>query len=64
MNKAFTVPAYLEADTKDDLRSLMLRLQLRLQMKIVFYDFQFANRKWICWYEVPFNPEQELSDET
>jgi hypothetical protein len=62
MNKAFVVPAYLEAKTKEDLRSLMLQLQLRLKMKISFYDFQFAQGLWTCWYEIPFSFEDEVAN--
>lgn len=51
--KAFVVPAYLEAKTKEELRKLMLQLQLKLKLKIVFYDIQFAEGKWVAWYEVP-----------
>jgi hypothetical protein len=58
MNKPLTVPAYLEAKTKADLRGLMLRLQLRLKMKIVFYDFSFAQGMWTCWYEIPLIAER------
>lgn len=60
MNKAFVVPAYLEAKSKADLRELMLMLQLRLKMKITFYDFQYAQGLWTCWYEVPFSLEEEI----
>lgn len=65
MNQNLTIPAYLEAKTKKDLRSLMLRLQLRLGLKIVFYDFQFAQGLWTCWYEIPFSYSTEvISNET
>lgn len=62
MIRPFVVPAYLEAKTKDELRDLMLMLQLKLKLKITFYDFQFANGKWVCWYEVPLSFEQENKD--
>jgi hypothetical protein len=58
--KPFVIPAYLEAKSKDELRKLMLHLQLKLKLKIVFYDIQFAENKWVCWYEVPVNLSEEF----
>ena len=59
MKSGFTIPAYLEANTKDELRELMMRLQLRLKLKIHFYDFQKEGKKWVCWYEIPHIYELE-----
>lgn len=55
--KPFVIPAYLEAKSKDELRKLMLQLQLKLKLKIVFYDIQYAEDKWVAWYEVPVTLE-------
>lgn len=57
MNNQITVPAYLEAKDKTELRRLMLSLQFRLKMKIVFYDFSYAQGMWTCWYEIPLTEE-------
>lgn len=49
-----TVPVSIEAKSRDDLTKLMLAIQGRLRLKIAFFDIQFAQGKWIAWYEVDF----------
>jgi len=60
--KSLTVPAYLEAKTKDELRQLMADLQLTLGLKIVFSTPQFAQSKWVTWYEIPLAFEVEVTN--
>ena len=45
-------PMWLEADTKEELRQLMLANNRRHGKRFYYFDFQFVNRKWICWFEV------------
>lgn len=52
-----TIPNYLEAKTKKDLRVLMGRIQSKTRLNIHFYDFQFAQSKWTCWYDIPLSHE-------
>lgn len=59
--EALKVPNYLEASNKDELRRLMLAIQVKFNMKIVFYDFQKDGNKWVCWYELPLKIEREIN---
>lgn len=62
MTQDFKVPAFLEADDKNELRLLMLGVQLELGMLIDFYDFsQQSDGKYVCWYSIPFDREEQES---
>lgn len=45
-------PMFLEARSPQELRLLMLANNRRFGVKFHYFDFQFANRKWYCWFEL------------
>ena len=49
-----TVPTFIEAKSKPELVKRMLIVQQRLKMKVQFFDIQYADGKWVAWYEVDF----------
>lgn len=59
MRSQITVPAYLQAKTKDELRKLMRAVQLKHGMKFHFFDIQYAEGKWVAWYEISLTQEVE-----
>lgn len=59
MRSSITVPAYLEARSKDELREMMRLVQIKFGMKLHFFDFSFSQNKWVCWYEVSLTQELE-----
>lgn len=57
--RGLSIPNYLESKTKDGLRQLMRLAQVKYKMRLVFYDFQYAQGMWTCWFEVPLAQELE-----
>ena len=47
------VPMTIEAKTKPELITKMNKLRFKYSKNFHFFDFQFAQGKWHCWFEVP-----------
>lgn len=59
-SSTLTLPNFLEARDKPELRRMMFALQVRYSRKIHFFDFQKDGKKWVVWYELPLALEREI----
>lgn len=51
-NSPFVVPRHIKAKNETELEQLMVAVQLRLSMKVHFFDIQFVKGNWYAWYEI------------
>lgn len=58
----FNIPTFLKAKTAEELRSLMLKNNLKLNQEFNYFDIQFANGSWFAWYYIALDTAQILNE--
>jgi len=51
-------PSYIEADSKDELRLVMLANNRRHNRRFSYFDIQFAEGKWVAWFEISIQDKE------
>jgi hypothetical protein len=57
------IPHFIEAKSPVILRRLMLLNNAKHGIMFAYFDIQFAEGKWYCWYNLPFNMGEILGAE-
>lgn len=61
---AINIPNYLIASTPELLREKMLEKNIVSGMDIRFFDIQFDNKNWVCWFYEVYDLNKVLSKRT
>ncbi len=51
---------HLKADTPERLRLLMLANNNKYGKEFHYFDVQYVNKQWFCWYELSLKEEFPL----
>lgn len=54
------IPSFVRASTPELLKREMLRINHKLGYQNRFFDFQFVNGAWYCWYYYEPSSLQEI----
>lgn len=59
------IPHYIAARSKQGLRRLMLKTNLKLRMTIQYFDIQYdvQDKKWIAWFYARPDQDDKLFNE-
>ena len=59
MNELFP-PKNISAKTPNGLRQLMIKLNIMYGRNFRYFDFQYAQGKWHCWFQLSLEDEMKL----
>jgi hypothetical protein len=60
----FNVPSFLKAKSAEELRSLMLKNNLKLNQEFEYFDIQFAGNSWYAWFYISLDSAQIINEKT
>lgn len=58
----FNLPSFLKAKSAEELRSLMLKNNLKLNQEFNYFDIQYVNNNWYAWFYIALDSAQIINE--